>query len=81
MYSCRVTRHPNDHRMSAITPDTPDSPDTHEGTAFSTLGPDARAYERYAQVDLDEETLLLYDIDEEAAWISSDTVVSLSETA
>lgn len=59
--------------MPATTRDNPD------GEAFTTLGPDARAYERYAQVELDEDTLLVYDIEVENAWISSDTVVTLRE--
>lgn len=59
--------------MPATTRDNPDD------ERFTTIGPDARAYERYAQVDLDEDTMLVYDVDVETAWISSDTAVSLTE--
>lgn len=59
--------------MPATTRDNPDD------DAFTTLGPDARAYERYAQVELDEDTVVVYDIEVETAWISSDMVVTLTE--
>lgn len=55
--------------------------DTSDGSEFTTVGPDARAYERYAQVDLEEGALLLYDRETETAWITSDTVVALTEAA
>lgn len=55
---------------------------THHETStdhpFTTLGPDARTYERYAQVDLEENVVLLYDRDHENGWITSDTPVALS---
>lgn len=59
--------------MPATTRDNPDD------DAFTTLGPDARVYERYAQVELDEDTVVVYDIEVETAWISSDMVVTLTE--
>lgn len=59
--------------MSATTRDTKDD------AAFTTLGPDARAYERYALVELEGESVLLYDYEVETAWITADTAVPLSE--
>lgn len=54
----------------------------HETTTdhpFTTLGPDARTHEQYAQVDLEENVVLLYDRTHENGWITSDTAVPLSE--
>lgn len=64
--------------MSATTPPSTDTPD---GPAFTTIGPDACLYERYAAVELAENAHLVYDRDNENAWISSDVTVSLAEAA
>lgn len=61
--------------MAATTRDTPDD------LAFTTIGPDARGYERYAQVDLEAGAILLYDRENEKAWLTSDAVVPLTEAA
>lgn len=54
----------------------------HDGPQeFTTMGPDARAYGRYAAVTIDDDRITLYDIDEEEAWIQSDAGVPLSEVA
>lgn len=62
--------------MSATTPHSPDTPD---GSSFTTIGPDACCYERYAAVELAENAVLVYDRDDDNAWISSDVTVSLGE--
>lgn len=49
--------------------------------SFTTEGPDARTYERYAQVKLEENVILLYDREKESAWISSDDTITLAEAA
>lgn len=59
--------------MAATTRDTPDDP------AFTTIGPDAHDYERYAQVYLEEDAILLYDRENEDAWITSDAGVAFTE--
>lgn len=56
--------------------ETVHSPDDHE---FTTMGPDAQRYDRYATVTTDDDEVILYDIDEETAWLQSDTAVSLAE--
>lgn len=48
---------------------------------FTTMGPDARDYGRYAEVHLEDERVLLYDQDDETAWIQSDVSVPLAEAA
>lgn len=59
--------------MSEITRDDP--------TEFTTLGPDAARYEQYTTVELDEGVVLLYDREEEEAWLQSDAAVDLDEVA
>jgi len=54
---------------------------TSAGTVFATLGPDARAYECYAQADLAGGRVLLYDREEETAWLTADVTVPLTEIA
>lgn len=49
--------------------------------SFTSEGPDARTYDRYAQVKLEDDVLLLYDREEETAWITSDAAIELAETA
>lgn len=61
--------------MSTTARDTPDD------ASFTTIGPDARDYERYVQVDLEEDAILLYDRENENAWVTSDAVVALTEAA
>lgn len=61
--------------MSATTPDIPDEP------VFTTIGPEARIYEQYAAVELEDNAILLYDRKNETAWIRSDATVNLTETA
>lgn len=56
----------------STTPDSP--PDEFE---FTTLGPDANDYERYAQAIRDAGGVLLYDRRNEDAWIASDASVEL----
>lgn len=56
--------------------ETANAPDDYE---FTTLGPDAQEYEAYAMVTLDAGQVLLYDVDDEDAWIQSDTAVSLPD--
>lgn len=46
---------------------------------FTTMGPDAQEYSRYALVTILEDQVILYDIDEEEAWIQSDTAVRLAD--
>lgn len=60
--------------MSATTPDS-------TGHTYETIGPDARSYGRYAQVRLEDSEILLYDRDDENAWITSDLCVALAETS
>lgn len=55
-----------------------DPPDDAE---FTTIGPDAHDYERYAQAAIDEGSVLLYDRTNEDAWIISDAPVVLAEIA
>lgn len=50
-------------------------------STFTSIGPDAGTYERYAQVTLEADTILLYDREKEDAWITSDTAVVLTEAA
>lgn len=50
-------------------------------TEYTTLGPDAAAYERYATIELDEGVVLLYDREEEEAWLQSDVAVDLDAVA
>lgn len=57
----------------STTPDNP--PDEIE---FTTLGPDANDYARYAQVIQDNGGVLLYDRENEDAWIASDASVELT---
>lgn len=55
---------------------------TRDGrTEYTTLGPDAAGYERYATVELDEGVVLLYDREEEDAWLQSDAAVELDAAA
>lgn len=55
---------------------TPDSPP--DEVEFTTVGPDANDYERYAQVTREVGGVLLYDRRIEDAWIASDTSVELT---
>lgn len=57
----------------STTPDNP--PDKYE---FTTLGPDANDYARYAQVTQETGDVLLYDRTDEDAWIASDASVELT---
>lgn len=50
-------------------------------TVFASIGPDARAYERYAQADLAGGRVLLYDREEATAWLTTDVTVPLTEIA
>lgn len=47
-----------------------------ESTEYTTLGPDAEEYGRYATIELDGD-ILLYDREVEDAWLQSDTAVDL----
>lgn len=49
--------------------------------SFTSDGPDARTDERYAQVKLEENVILLYDRENENAWITSATTIALAEAA
>lgn len=53
---------------------------TDDADEYTTVGPDAAGYDRYAAVSLADGELLLYDRDEEDAWLQSDAPVDL-ETA
>lgn len=48
---------------------------------YTTMGPDARDYEQYAEVTLEEDHVLLYDRDDEEAWIKSDVAIDVTEAA
>lgn len=52
-----------------------------ESTEYTTLGPDATGYEQYTTVELDEGVVLLYDREEEEAWLQSDAAVDLDGVA
>jgi len=57
---------------------------TEDGTSereYVTVGLDAPDYEQYAEVTLEEEHVLLYDRDDEEAWMKSDTAIDLAEAA
>lgn len=49
--------------------------------AYTTVGPDARSYRRYAQVILEGSSILVYDRDNENAWIESTMGLSLAQQA
>jgi len=51
------------------------SPD--DEVRFETIGIEARDRSRYADVRVDEEEVLIYDTETEAAWIQSDSALGL----
>lgn len=46
---------------------------------FTTMGPDAQEYGRYALATIQEDQVILYDIEDEEAWIQSDTALLLAD--
>jgi hypothetical protein len=44
---------------------------------YTTIGPDAASYERYAITETDEAGVVLYDRECEDAWIGSDLVFAV----
>jgi len=54
-----------------------ESPDAQ----YTTVGPGAREYSRYAAVSLADGELLVYDRSEEGAWVQSGVSVGLAEVA
>jgi hypothetical protein len=44
---------------------------------YTTIGPDAASYERYAITETDEVGVVLYDRECEDAWIASDLVFAV----
>lgn len=54
---------------------------TDDAEEYTTVGPDAADYERYATVSLEDGGVLLYDREHEESWIQTDTPVDVAETA
>jgi hypothetical protein len=54
---------------------------TDDADEYTTVGPDAVDYARYATVTLADGAVLLYDREYEEAWIQSDAPVDVAETA
>lgn len=55
---------------------TRDTGEVH--TEYSTIGPDAVEYRRFAAVRFEDGDLLVYDDDTEDAWVKSDVTVDLA---
>lgn len=53
--------------------------DADDAEEYTTVGPEASDYERYAMVSLDDGEVLLYDRDDEDAWIQSDASVDVAD--
>ncbi len=50
--------------------------DTTDGE-YRTVGADARAFDGYGAVELDDDDLIVYDIDNEEGWIQSSDWIGL----
>jgi len=48
-----------------------------DGAEYQTVGADATEFERYADVRLEEGEVVVYDRDNEEAWIQSESAIGL----
>lgn len=55
--------------------------DAADNDRFTRLGRDEPDFERYADVDLEDGRVLLYDTDETDAWIQSDVTIQIEDVS
>jgi hypothetical protein len=53
------------------------SPSSDDGNTFATVGIDAPDLERVDSIVLENEDVLIFDVDEQDAWIQSDDYIRL----